>query len=123
MSGTPRLSNQAASAATAPIATPVVLVELDFATGPFRVWTGLGPLDWAEKVFEGAGSIGAISDVEETVELRAVRSPSRCRRCRRRWWTSRWPSAAIACGRSRCGARCSMRRGLRGGPVSALGRA
>lgn len=68
MSGTPRLSNQAASAATAPIATPVVLVELDFATGPFRVWTGLGPLDWAGKVFEGAGSIGAISDVEETVE-------------------------------------------------------
>jgi hypothetical protein len=73
MSGTPRLSNQAAAAATAPIATPVVLVELDFATGPFRVWTGLGPLDWAGKVFEGAGSIGAISDVEETVELRAVR--------------------------------------------------
>jgi hypothetical protein len=73
MSGTPRLSNQAASAATAPIATPVVLVELDFATGPFCVWTGLGPLDWAGKVFEGAGSIGAISDVEETVELRAVR--------------------------------------------------
>ena len=73
MSGTPRLSNQAAAAATAPIATPVVLVELDFATGPFRVWTGLGPLDWAGKVFEGAGSVGAISDVEETVELRAVR--------------------------------------------------
>jgi len=72
MSGTPRLSNQAAAAATAPIATPVVLVELDFATGPFRVWTGLGPLDWAGKVFEGAGSIGAISDVEETVELRAA---------------------------------------------------
>ena len=47
MSGTPRLSNQAAAAATAPIATPVVLVDLDFATGPFRVWTGLGPLDWA----------------------------------------------------------------------------
>jgi len=73
MPGTSRLSNQAASAATAPVATPVVLVELDFATGPFRVWTGLGPLDWAGKVFEGAGSIGAISDVEETVELRAVR--------------------------------------------------
>mgnify|MGYP003479188872 CR=1 FL=1 len=68
MSGTPRLSNQAAAAATAPVATPVVLVELDFATGPFRVWTGLGPLDWAGKEFEGAGSIGALSDVEETVE-------------------------------------------------------
>jgi hypothetical protein len=36
MSGTPRLSNQAAAAATAPIATPVVLVELDFATGVYR---------------------------------------------------------------------------------------
>ena len=73
MSGTPRLSNQAASAATAPIATPVVLVELDFASGPIRAWTGLGPLDWAGVTYEGMGTIGAVSDIEETAELRAVR--------------------------------------------------
>ncbi|WP_275668653.1 hypothetical protein [Crenalkalicoccus roseus] len=38
ITATPRL--HAAAAATA----PVVLVELGFASSPFRVWTGLGPL-------------------------------------------------------------------------------
>jgi hypothetical protein len=71
--GTPRLSPHAASSATSPVAAPVVLVELDFASGTFRAWTGLGQLNWAGKVFEGVGSIGAVGEVEETVELRAVR--------------------------------------------------
>ena len=71
--GTPRLSLHAAASATSPVAAPVVLVELDFASGPFRAWTGLGQLNWAGKVFEGVGSIGAVGEVEETVELRAVR--------------------------------------------------
>ena len=71
--GTPRLSPHAASSATSPAAAPVVLVELGFASGPFRAWTGLGQLNWAGKVFEGVGSIGAVGEVEETVELRAVR--------------------------------------------------
>ena len=71
--GTPRLSPHAAASATSPVAAPVVLVELDFASGPFRAWTGFGQLNWAGKVFEGVGSIGAVGEVEETVELRAVR--------------------------------------------------
>lgn len=71
--GTPRLSPHAASSVTSPVAAPAVLVELDFASGPFRAWTGLGQLNWAGKVFEGVGSIGAVGEVEETVELRAVR--------------------------------------------------
>ena len=71
--GTPRLSPHAAASATSPVAAPVVLAELDFASGPFRAWTGLGQLNWAGKVFEGVGSIGAVGEVEETVELRAVR--------------------------------------------------
>ncbi len=71
--GTPRLSPHAAASATSPVAAPVVLVELDFASGPFRAWTGLGQMNWAGKVFEGVGSIGAVGEVEETVELRAVR--------------------------------------------------
>jgi hypothetical protein len=71
--GTPRLSPHATSSATSPVAAPVVLVELDFASGAFCAWTGLGQLNWAGKVFEGVGSIGAVGEVEETVELRAVR--------------------------------------------------
>jgi hypothetical protein len=71
--GTPRLSLHAASAATAPVAAPVILCELDFASGAFLAWTGLGPLHWAGKVFEGVGDIGAVGEIEETIELRAVR--------------------------------------------------
>jgi hypothetical protein len=70
---TPRLTQQAAAAATAPVVAPVVLCELAFASGPFRVWTGIGPLTWAGRSFEGIGDLGAMSEVEETVELRAVR--------------------------------------------------
>lgn len=70
---TPRLSVQAAAAATAPVVAPVILCELDFATGTFRVWSGLGTLNWAGRSFEGIGDIGAMGEVEETVELRAVR--------------------------------------------------
>jgi len=60
---TPRLTLQAAAAATAPVVVPVVLCELDFATGPVRVWTGLGPLSWAGLTFEGVGDLGAMSEV------------------------------------------------------------
>ena len=70
---TPRITSQAAAAATAPVVAPIILCELDFATGPFRVWTGLGDLSWAGLTFEGIGDLGAMSEVEETVELRAVR--------------------------------------------------
>ena len=70
---TPRLSVQAAAAATAPVVAPVILCELDFATGVFRVWSGLGTLNWVGRSFEGIGDIGAMGEVEETVELRAVR--------------------------------------------------
>jgi hypothetical protein len=55
------------------VAAPVILVDLDFASGPFRAWTGLGPLDWAGMTFEGVGSLGAVGEIEETTEIRAVR--------------------------------------------------
>jgi hypothetical protein len=70
---TPRLHPHAAASATAPVAAPVILVELDFASGPFRAWTGLGPLDWAGMTFEGVGALGAVGEIEETTEIRAVR--------------------------------------------------
>ena len=70
---TPRLDNQAAAAATAPVVAPIVLCELEFGSGAFRVWTGLGDLHWAGRLFEGIGDLGAMTDIEETVELRAIR--------------------------------------------------
>jgi hypothetical protein len=70
---TPRLSQQAAAAATAPVVAPVILCDLDPSSGAFRVWTGLGNLNWAGLTFTGIGDLGAMSEVEETLELRAVR--------------------------------------------------
>jgi hypothetical protein len=70
---TPRLSLQAAAAATAPVVAPVILCDLDFSSGAFRVWTGVGDLSWAGLTFAGIDDLGAMSEVEETVELRAVR--------------------------------------------------
>ncbi|MCQ4163046.1 hypothetical protein NON00_24425 [Roseomonas sp. GC11] len=69
---TPRLSRQAAAAATAPVVCPVTLVLLDFASGPMRLWTGLGQIAWAGEIWEGAGALGAIGEIEETTEIRAV---------------------------------------------------
>lgn len=73
MTSTPRVSPQAAASAASPEAAPVILCELDFASGPFRVWSGIGPLSWAGMTFDGVGTLGAVSEIEETAELRAVR--------------------------------------------------
>jgi len=73
--GTPRLSPHAAASATSPVAAPVVLVELDFASGPFRAWTGLGPLDWTGMSFEGVGSLGAVGEIEGSCPCAWCRKP------------------------------------------------
>lgn len=52
--------------------SPIGMVELDFASGFVRMWTGIGDLVWDGPVFTGSGSLGKISTIEETVELRAV---------------------------------------------------
>lgn len=70
---TPRASREGAASATAREVAPVVLCELDFASGPFRVWSGIGSLVWAGLTFEGVGALGAVSEIEETTELRAIR--------------------------------------------------
>lgn len=51
---------------------PIAMVELEFDSGMFRVWSGIGPLSWDGKVFEGVGTLGEIGPIEETIELRAV---------------------------------------------------
>lgn len=50
----------------------VLLVEIELATGPIRLWSGVGPITWNGVVFTGAGKLGAISQVEDTSEIKAT---------------------------------------------------
>jgi hypothetical protein len=68
-----RLISAALEADTvAPALTPIILVELDFPGGFVRMWSGLGPLSWDGKTWFGAGHLGEVSPVEETVEVRSA---------------------------------------------------
>ena len=60
------------AATIAPRVAPIVLVELSFDNVTTRVWSGWGDLTWGARVFTGAGTLGAVSPVEEATELRAT---------------------------------------------------
>lgn len=51
---------------------PIAMVELEFASGTMRPWTGIGSLAWDGNTFTGIGTLGRIGNIEETIELRAV---------------------------------------------------
>ena len=51
---------------------PVTLVEIETASTPVRVWTGVGDLVWSGKTFVGLGTFGGFQAAEETVDLRAT---------------------------------------------------
>lgn len=51
---------------------PILLVQLMFASGAFRMWTGIGDITWNAATWSGLGTLGAIGPVEETSELRSV---------------------------------------------------
>jgi hypothetical protein len=55
----------------APQLTPIGLVELQFGSGTVRLWTGFGDLPWNGFIWTGAGTLGRIGPMEETVESRA----------------------------------------------------
>lgn len=48
------------------------LVELEFDTATARFWSGVGPLAWDGKSFDGAGRLGRAGPIVETSEIRAV---------------------------------------------------
>lgn len=88
------LSTELETASTASRLSPVILVELLFDSGPFRVWSGWGTLLWGDaapftdgtyfddgttftdlvgkKAWYGIGDLGTVGAVEETTEIRAV---------------------------------------------------
>jgi hypothetical protein len=50
---------------------PAFLCRMDFASGPLRVWSGAGDLEWNGDTFTGVGSYGGVSAVEETKKASA----------------------------------------------------
>jgi hypothetical protein len=59
----------AGEASTQKIVRPVILAELDFASGPVRVSSAPFPLSHQGQVFAGVGALGAASAVAEGAEL------------------------------------------------------
>jgi hypothetical protein len=51
---------------------PILLAELDFASGLLRLWSGLGPLVWAGVTWTGGGNLVSVAPAAETVELAAA---------------------------------------------------
>lgn len=56
---------------TARALRPVLLYAGEFTGGTLRLWTGVGTLSWDGFDWIGAGNLLAISDIDETAEIRA----------------------------------------------------
>ncbi|MCK8787634.1 hypothetical protein M0638_25025 [Roseomonas sp. NAR14] len=66
------LATAVSTAASAPVVHLAVLVELDFAPDPLRLWSGIGDFVWGNMTFTGAGTLMGVGEVEETTETRAA---------------------------------------------------
>ncbi len=71
----PRTASAAMVAALqASILCPAIFVEANFANGPVYVWSGYGSVTWNGQTWQGLGSLGSISNIEEgaTVEAKGM---------------------------------------------------
>jgi len=55
----------------APVLYPIFLGEIGYGEGAERAWTGIGPLVWDGKTFEGAAGLVSVSAVVESSGLEA----------------------------------------------------
>ena len=69
---TNRLDEPAATETEKEVVRPILLAWLDFLSGTTRLWSGVGDLTWDSQVWKGIGTLGRVSTVEETLELRAA---------------------------------------------------
>jgi len=51
---------------------PVIFVELDFASGFIRMWSGVGPISWNGNTWTGGGQLLEVSSIEETKAVEAT---------------------------------------------------
>jgi hypothetical protein len=69
----PRLDATAAfvAAAQAAYVKPIILVQVNFTTGPVYIWSGIGSKSWNGNTYAGVGQFGMISSVEEGSDVHA----------------------------------------------------
>ena len=51
---------------------PVLFLQMQFTDGPIHVWSGLGQLTWNGIQWTGLGTLGTISAIEESSEVKAT---------------------------------------------------
>lgn len=59
------------SAIEAGVVRPAFFVSAEFNSGSIYVWSGMGSIDWDGHTWLGVGTLGKISQIQETGELRA----------------------------------------------------
>ena len=62
------LTTDVANAFSAAQVKPVILAKLEFASGTVRVHSGIGNLTFASETYTGVGTLGTVSDIEETID-------------------------------------------------------
>lgn len=65
------ISSSLLVALSQPEVQPFYAIEIDFDSGPLRLWTGIGPRTIDDEVYTGGGSLMAISGLEEVADLSA----------------------------------------------------
>jgi hypothetical protein len=61
-----------AAEVTAEALMPIILVKLEFDSGDFNLWNGIGEIVYESETYNGAGNLIAISDIAETQVLEAA---------------------------------------------------
>lgn len=55
-----------------PTVRPFLLVELEFTSGLVNIWSGIGDLLWDSKTWQGVATLGTISPIEDTTDVRST---------------------------------------------------
>ena len=59
------------TAVAAGVVAPILLCEIQTASGYVRAWSGIGDLPWNGNTYNGTGNFGGVTPVQETNELQA----------------------------------------------------
>ncbi|CAK0747387.1 DUF2163 domain-containing protein [Azospirillaceae bacterium] len=54
------------------VVRPILIAQFDFETETSRLWSGIGSLIWNGATWLGVGTLGTVSSIEETVDIRAA---------------------------------------------------
>lgn len=65
------MTTAAAAALAARVKRPVLLFEVELATGWVRLWSGVGAVQWSGHTWLGTGPLGRLSGMTEVAEVEA----------------------------------------------------